>query len=77
MALLALLALMLGSFAGLLIGRWTAALPFAAGLPAVALLVGPEAGAVGALAAAGLLAGVHLHRVVAEVSRGLTPPEPR
>jgi hypothetical protein len=66
MALVALLALMLGSFAGLLIGRWTAALPFAAAIPAAALLAGPEAGAVGALAAAGLLAGVQLHRAVAE-----------
>ena len=66
MALVALLALMLGSFAGLLIGRWAAALPFAAAIPTAALLAGPEAGAVGALAAAGLLAGVHLHRAVAE-----------
>jgi len=66
MALVALIALMLGSFAGLLVGRWAVALPFAAALPAAALLAGPEAGAVGALAAVGLLAGVHLHRVVAE-----------
>ena len=66
MALVALLALMLGSFAGLLIGRWTAVVPFAAATPAAGLLVAPELGAVGALAAAGLLAGVHLHRVVAD-----------
>ena len=66
MALVALLALMLGSFAGLLIGRWAAALPFVAAIPAAALLAGPEVGAVSALAAVGLLAGVHLHRVVAE-----------
>ena len=66
MALVALLALMLGSFAGLLIGRWAAALPLAAAALAAAVLAGPEAGAVGALASAGLLAGVHLHRVVAE-----------
>jgi hypothetical protein len=66
MALVALLALMLGSFAGLLIGRWTAALPFAAAIPAGALLAGPEMGAVGALGAVGLLAGVHLHRAVAD-----------
>ena len=66
MALVALLALMLGSFAGLLIGRWAAAVPFAAAMPAAGLLVGPELGAVGALAAVGLLAGVHLHRAVAE-----------
>jgi hypothetical protein len=66
MALVALMALMLGSFAGLLIGRWAAALPFVAAMPAAGLLAGPELGAVGALAAAGLLAGVYLHRVVAE-----------
>ena len=66
MALVALLALMLGSFAGLLIGRWAAVLPFAAAFPAAGLFAGPEVGAVGALAARRLLAGVHLHRVVAE-----------
>lgn len=66
MALVALMALMLGSFAGLLIGRWTAALPLVAAIPAAAVLAGPELGAVGVLAAAGLLAGVHLHRLVAE-----------
>jgi hypothetical protein len=66
MALVALIALMLGSFAGLLVGRWAVAVPLAAAMPAAALLAGPEAGAVGALAAVGLLAGVHLHRVVAE-----------
>ena len=69
MALVALMALMLGSFAGLLIGRWAAVLPFAAAIPAAGLLGGPELGAVGALAAAGLLAGVHLHRVVAGAVR--------
>jgi hypothetical protein len=72
MALVALMALLLGSFAGLLIGRWAAALPLAAAALAAAVLAGPEAGAVGALAAAGLLAGVHLHRVVADVTPG--PP---
>ena len=72
MALVALLALMLGSFAGLLIGRWAAALPLAAAAVAAAAVAGPEAGAVGALAAAGLLAGVHLHRVVVEITPG--PP---
>jgi hypothetical protein len=66
MALVALLALMLGSFAGLLIGRWSTALPLAAAIPAAAFLAGPEIGAVGLLGAAGLLAGVHLHRVVAD-----------
>jgi hypothetical protein len=71
MALLALLALMIGSFAGLLIGRWAAALPAAAAACATAVAVSPAAGAVAALAAAGLLAGVHLHRVVAEAA----PPQ--
>jgi hypothetical protein len=66
MALVALMALMLGSFAGLMIGRWAAVLPLAAAMPAAGLLVGPDIGAVGVLAAAGLLAGAHLHRVVAE-----------
>jgi hypothetical protein len=66
MALVALMALMLGSFAGLLIGRWAAVLPFVAAVPAAGLLVGPDLGAVGALAAAGLLAGVHLHQAVAD-----------
>lgn len=72
MALVALLALMLGSLAGLVIGRWVAALPVVAAAVTAAAVVGPDAGAVGALAAAGLLAGVHLHRVVAEVTPG--PP---
>ena len=72
MALVALCALMFGSLAGLVIGRWVAALPLAAAAVGAAALLGPEAGAVGALAAAGLLAGVHLHRVVAEVTPG--PP---
>jgi hypothetical protein len=67
MALVALMALMLGSFAGLMVGRGAAVALVAAAFPVAGLLAGgPELGAVGALAAAGLLAGVHLHRVVAE-----------
>jgi hypothetical protein len=66
MALVALMALMLGSFAGLMIGRWAAVLPLAAAFPAAGLAVGPELGAVGALAAVGLIAGAHLHQAVAE-----------
>jgi hypothetical protein len=66
MAVVALLVLLLGSFAGLLIGRWQAVLPVAAAIPAGALLGGPEAGALGALGVAGFVAGLHLHRVVAE-----------
>jgi hypothetical protein len=72
MALVALLALMFGSFAGLLIGRWAAALPVAAAALTAAAIAGPEAGAVGALAGAGLLAGVRLNHVVDEVTPG--PP---
>ncbi|MGH2713397.1 MAG: hypothetical protein ACRDM7_05840 [Thermoleophilaceae bacterium] len=66
MAVLALLVLLLGSFAGLLIGRWHAVLPVAAAIPAGALLSGPEAGALGVLGVAGFAAGLQLHRVVAE-----------
>jgi hypothetical protein len=66
MAVFALLALLLGSFAGLGIGRWTAALPALAAIAPAAVVGGAEAGALVALAAAGVLAGVHLHRVVAE-----------
>jgi hypothetical protein len=66
MAVLALLVLLLGSFAGLLIGRWQALLPVAAAIPAGALVGGPDAGVLAALGVAGFLAGLHLHRVVAE-----------
>jgi hypothetical protein len=66
MAVVALFVLLLGSFAGLLIGRWQAALPVAAAIPAGIVVGGPEAGALGALGVAGYVAGLHLHRVVAE-----------
>jgi hypothetical protein len=66
MAVVALLVLLLGSFAGLLIGRWRAALPVAAAIPAGALLGGPEGAALGLLGVAGYAAGLQLHRVVAE-----------
>jgi hypothetical protein len=66
MAVVALLALLLGSFAGLVIGRWVALIPIAAAIAPAALLGGPETGALSALAAAGFLAGLHLHRAVAE-----------
>ncbi len=66
MAVVALLVLLLGSFAGLLIGRWQAVLPVAAAVPAGALLSGAEAGVVAVLGVAGFVAGLHLHRVVAE-----------
>jgi hypothetical protein len=66
MAVVALCVLLLGSFAGLLIGRLKGALPLAAAVPAVALTAGAEAGALCALGLAGFVAGLHLHRVVAE-----------
>jgi hypothetical protein len=66
MAVLALLVLLLGSFAGLLTGRWQAALPVATAIPAGALLGGAAAGVLAALGVAGFLAGLQLHRVVAE-----------
>jgi hypothetical protein len=65
-AVVALFVLLLGSFAGLLIGRWIAVLPLVAAIPAGALLGGPETAALSALAVAGFVAGVHLHRVVSE-----------
>jgi hypothetical protein len=66
MAVIALVLLLLGSFAGLLIGRWAAALPLVAATAPATLMGGPEAGALVALAAAGLLVGVQLHRAVAD-----------
>jgi hypothetical protein len=66
MAVVALLVLLLGSFAGLLLGRWEAAIPVAAAIPAGALLGSPDAAALGALGVAGYVAGLHLHRVVAD-----------
>jgi len=66
MALVALCVLLLGSFAGLLIGRIRGALPLAAAIPAATVLAGAEAGALCALGLAGFVAGLHLHRVVAE-----------
>ena len=66
MAVVALLALLLGSFAGLVIGRWAAVLLVALAIAPAVLVGGPETGAVSVLAAAGFLAGVHLHRAVAE-----------
>jgi hypothetical protein len=66
MAVIALLALLLGSFAGLVIGRWAAVLPVAVAIAPAVVLGGSETGGVSVLAAAGFLAGVHLHRAVAE-----------
>jgi hypothetical protein len=66
MAVVALLVLLLGSFGGLLIGRWQGVLPVVAAIPAGTVLGGTEAGVLAALGVAGFLAGLHLHRVVAE-----------
>lgn len=68
MAVVALTVLLIASFAGLAVGRWKALGAALPAVPACALLLGPEAGAIALLAFAGLVAGVHLHRVVAEVS---------
>jgi hypothetical protein len=66
MAVVALLVLLLGSFGGLLLGNWRAIVPIVASVPVAALLGGPEAAALGVLGVAGFVAGLHLHRVVAE-----------
>jgi hypothetical protein len=66
MAVVALLVLLVGSFAGLLIGRLRAVLPLAAAIPAGGLLGGPEAAPLGVLGVLGFVAGLRLHRVVAE-----------
>jgi hypothetical protein len=68
MAVPVLLLLLLSAFAGLAAGRRRAvAAPAIAVIPC-ALLGGPETAALAVLAAVGLAAGVHLHRVVAESS---------
>ena len=75
MALLVLALLLLSAFIGLIVGRHRAVVPAAAAvIPAVAavipcaLLGGAEIAGLALLAAAGVAAGVHLHRVVAEAS---------
>jgi hypothetical protein len=65
-ATVALLSLLVGSVTGLVVGRWQPLLLLAAAIAAAALLAVPEAGALGALTAAAFLAGMHLHRLVAE-----------
>lgn len=65
-ALLALLALLIASFAGLLAGRWRTLLPIVVAIPACAILAGPVAATLATLAAVGAGVGVHLHHVVAE-----------
>lgn len=67
MALAVLLLLLLSAFAGLAAGRRRVVLPAVAAVVPCALLGGAETAGMACLAAAGLLAGAHLHRVVAEV----------
>jgi xanthine/uracil permease len=80
MAVAVLLMLLLSAFAGLAAGRRRAVIPAIVAVIPCAVLGGAETAAFAVLAAAGLAAGVHLHRVVAEASdlsardpRGLTP----
>jgi hypothetical protein len=68
MALVVLLLLLLSAFAGLAVGRRRAVLPAAAAVGPCALLGGLATGGLALLATAGLAAGVHLHRIVADVS---------
>jgi hypothetical protein len=60
--------LLLSSFAGLLAGRRRAVVPAVAAVAPCAVLGGPATAALALLAAAGIAAGVHLHRVVADAS---------
>jgi hypothetical protein len=68
MALAVLLLLLLSAFAGLAAGRRRAVIPAVAAVIPCALLGGAEIAGLALLAAAGVAAGVHLHRVVAEAS---------
>jgi hypothetical protein len=68
MAVAVLLLLLLSSFAGLAAGRRSAVVAAAAAVIPCALVGGPETAGLALLAAVGLGAGVHLHRVVAEHS---------
>jgi hypothetical protein len=68
MAIAVLLLLLFSAFAGLAAGRRRAVAVAAIAVIPSALLGGPETAGLALLAAAGLAAGVHLHRVVAEHS---------
>jgi hypothetical protein len=68
MAVAVLLLLLLSAFAGLAAGRRRAVIPAVVAVIPCALLGGAETAALAVLAATGLAAGVHLHRVVAEAS---------
>jgi hypothetical protein len=66
MAIAVLLLLLLSAFVGLIAGRRRAVLPAGAAVLPCALLGGVATAGLALLAAAGLAAGVHLHRVVAD-----------
>jgi hypothetical protein len=68
MAVPVLLLLLLSAFAGLAAGRRRAVLPPVAAVIPCALVGGVATAGLAVLSAAGLAAGVHLHRVVAEHS---------
>lgn len=68
MAIAVLLLLLLSAFAGLAAGRRRVLLPAVAAVIPCALLGGAELAGLAMLAVAGLAAGVHLHRAVAEAS---------
>jgi hypothetical protein len=68
MAVSVLLLLILSAFAGLAAGRRGAVLLAAVAVIPCAVLGGAETAGLALLAAAGLAAGVHLHRLVAEHS---------
>ena len=72
MAIAVLILLLLSAFTGLAAGRRRAVLPAAAAVIPCAILGGPATAGLAVLAAAGLAAGVHLHRVVAD-TQGVRP----
>jgi hypothetical protein len=63
-----LLLLLLSAFAGLAAGRYRAVAAAVIAVIPCGLLGSPELAGLALLAAAGLAAGVHLHRVVADSS---------
>jgi hypothetical protein len=68
MAVAVLLLLLLSAFVGLVAGRRRVVVAAAITVIPCALAGGPETAGLAVLATAGLAAGVHLHRVVAEHS---------
>lgn len=68
MAVAVLLLLLLSALAGLAAGRRRAVIPAVVAVIPCAVVGGPETAGLALLATAGLAAGVHLHRLVAENS---------